>query len=139
MPRRSNRILNRDGKKFDNIVRLIHRETNTFVNGSVAPLERSRKIRDIYNIIYESRELFHMFTHEEFIVKFMKTYIAQGKTILETCSQNRCANICRAAILRTSKYAEKYLKARDIMIQRAAYKISQKTCVDVSKMVASFL
>jgi len=139
MPRRSNRIFNRDGKKFDNIVRLIHRETNAFVNGSVAPLERSRKIRDIYNIIYESRELFHIFTHEEFIVKFMKTYIEQGRTILHTCDNKTHANMCRAAIMRTTKYAEKYLKNRDIIIQLATYKLAQKTCVDVSKLVASFL
>jgi len=141
-PRRSNRILNRDGKKFDDIVRWIHCETNAFVpfvQESFAPLERSRKIRDIYNIIYESRELFHIYTDEEFIVKFMKTYIQQGKIILDTCHKKTHANICRAAILRTSKYAEKYLRNRDIMIQRATFKISQKTCNDVSKKIISFL
>lgn len=139
MPRRSNRILNRDGKKFDDIVRWMQCETNAFVQESFAPLERSRKIRDIYNIIYESRELFHIYTDEEFIVKFMKTYIQKGKTILDTCHKKSHANICRAAILRTSKYAEKYLRNRDIMIQRAAYKITQRTCNDVSKMIVSFL
>jgi hypothetical protein len=139
MPRRSSRILNRDGKKFDNVVRQIHRETSSFVHGGFTPLERSHKIKHVYNIIYDSRELFHMYTNEEFIVKFMKKYIEQGKIILETSDTKSHANVCRAAILRTSKYAEKYLKARDIMIRRAAYKIAQKTCVDVSKKIISFL
>jgi len=139
MPRRSNRILNRDGKKYDMAVRLLGEETHSFVSGDFTHLERSIKIRNIYNIIYDSRELFHMFTDEEFIVKFMKKYIQQGKIILEKSEKKSYKNICRAAILRTSKYAEKYLKARDIMIRRAAFKIAQRTCNDVSKKIISFL
>lgn len=139
MPRRSSRILNRDGKKFDSVVRSIHRETNSFVNGDFTPLERSHKINHVYNIIYDYRELFHMYTNEEFIVKFMKKYIEQGKIILNSGYKKSHKDICRGSIMRATKYAEKYLKARDFIIKRAAYKISQKTCADASKMIVSFL
>ena len=139
MPRRSNRILNRDGKKYDMAVRLLGEETHSFVSGDFTPLERAIKIRNIYNIIYDARELFHMFNEEEFIVKFMKKYIQQGKIILEKREKKSYINICRASIIRTSKYAEKYLRNRDVMIRRAAYKIAQRTCTDASKMVVSFL
>jgi len=139
MPRRSNRILNRDGKKYDMAVRLLGEETHSFVSGDFTPLERAIKIRNIYNIIYDSRELFHMFTEEEYVVKFMKKYIQQGKKILNSGDEKSHTDICRAAIMRTTKYAEKYLKARDFMIKRAAYKIAQKTCADTSKLIVSFL
>lgn len=139
MPRRSSRILNMDGKKFDSVTRLLHRETNSFVNGDFTPTERSHKIKHVYNIIYDSRQLFHVYTDEEFIVKFMKKYIEQGKKILNSGDKKSHTDICRASIMRTSRYAEKYLKTRDVMIQRAAYKIAQKTCTDASKMVVSFL
>jgi hypothetical protein len=139
MPRRSSRILNRDGKKFDSITILLRNETSSFVHGDFTPVERSHKIKHVYNIIYESRELFHMYTSEEFVVKFMKKYIEQGKIILNSGDKKSHADICRASIMRTTKYAEKYLKTRDTMIKRAAYKIAQKTCADASKMVVSFL
>jgi len=139
MPRRSSRILNMDGKKFDSVTRLLHRETNSFVNGDFTPTERSHKIKNIYNIIYDSRQLFHVYTNEDFIVKFMKKYIEQGKKILNSGDKKSHTDICRASIMRTSRYAEKYLKTRDFMIKRAAYKIAQKTCTDASKMVTSFL
>lgn len=139
MPRRSSRILNRDGKKFDMVTRLLHSETNSFVNGNFTPLERSRKIKNIYNIIYDHRELLHIYTNEEFTVKFMKKYIQQGKIILNSGDKKSHKDICRGSIMRATKYAEKYLKTRDAMIQRAAYKIAQKTCADISKTVVSFL
>jgi hypothetical protein len=139
MPRRSSRILNRDGKKFDSVTRLLHRETGIFVSTCFSPIERSRKIKNIYNIIYDSRELFQTYTNEEFIVKFMKKYIQQGNIILNSGDKKSHANICRASIMRATKYAEKYLRNRDFIIKRAAYKIAQKTCADVSKMVVSFL
>jgi hypothetical protein len=69
----------------------------------------------------------------------MKKYIEQGKKILNSGDKKSHTDICRASIMRTSRYAEKYLKTRDAMIQRAAYKIAQKTCTDASKMVVSFL
>jgi len=139
MPRRSSRILNRDGKKFDSVVRLIHRETDIFVSTCFSPIERSRKIKNIYNIIYDSRELFQIYTDEKFIVKFMKKYIEQGKIILDTCENKSHANICRASVMRTIRYAEKYLEKRDMAIRSAADKIAQKTCRDISNMVVSFL
>ena len=139
MPRRSSRILNRDGKKFDMVTRLLQNETSSFVNGEFTPLERSHKIKNIYNIIYDYRELLHIYTNEEFTVKFMKKYIEQGKKILNSGDKKSHTDICRASIMRTSRYAEKYLRNRDFIIKRAAYKIAQKTCADASKIIVSFL
>jgi hypothetical protein len=139
MPRRSSRILNRDGKKYDMAVRLLGEGTHSFVSGDFTPLERAIKIRNIYNIIYDSRQLFHVYTTEEFIVKFMKKYIEQGKKILNSGDKKSHTDICRPSIMRATKYAEKYLRNRDFIIKRAAYKIAQKTCTDASKMVVSFL
>ena len=139
MPRRSNRILNRDGKKFDMAVRLLHDETNSFVYGDFTPLEKSHKIKIVYNTIYNARELFHIYAHEEFIVKFMKKYIEQGYVIMKNIAKKSHLNICRASIMRAIHYAQKYLDKRDAMVQRAAREIAQKTCIDVSKMVVSFL
>jgi hypothetical protein len=49
MPRRSNRILNRDEKKYDMTLRLLQEETHSFISGGFTPLERAIKIRNIYN------------------------------------------------------------------------------------------
>lgn len=138
MSRRSSRILNRDGKKFDSVMKYLCDELDSF-DKYHGPMERSCKIREMFNIIYDARELMHMFLSEDFVVKFMKKYIKQGNGILNSAVAKSHINICRGAIKRTIKYAQKYLQKKDIMAKRALYKISQKTCKDVSKIVVSFL
>ena len=127
-------------QKYEYIMGRLSETIQLFETNCMTAQLRSMKIKHFYDNIYESRELFHMYMNQEGLIKFMKKYVEQGQIILTDVSvKDNHINICKSAILRTSEYAQEYLKKHDLAIRDVQSKILQKTCEDVSKMVVSFL
>ena len=136
-PRRSIRIYERDKSKYfetkKQIVLLANKPTANIT-------EKANNIKELYKLIYSSKELFHAYAKEEYTIVFMRRYIDAGNRVLtETVLPKGVVRIMKPAIIKAIKYAEKYLQERGLFVRRALHKCEENTCYNAVCLIYSYL
>jgi len=136
-PRRSSRIYERDERKYieckNQMVLLANKPTSNMN-------EKANNIKELYKLVYNSKELFHVYAKEEYIVSFMRTYIDAGNRVLTNpVVPKGLVRIMKPTIMKVIKYAEKYLQERGLLVRRALHKCEKNTCYNIVCMIYSYL
>jgi hypothetical protein len=135
--RRSSRIYDRDERKYiDTKKQMIIMTNKHYPNIS----DKADNIKKIYKLIYETKELFHAYATEEYKVSFMRAYITAGNKILKepNIPKTIIRNI-KPTVMKSVKYAEKYLKERGLLVRRALHKCEKNTCYNITCIIYSYI
>jgi len=135
--RRSSRIYERDQRKYietkKQIVLLANKPTANIS-------EKANNIKELYKLIYSSKELFHAYAKEEYTIVFMRTYIDAGNRVLtDPAVPKGLVRIMKPTITKVIKYAEKYLQERGLFVRRALHKCEENTCYNAVCLIYSYL
>ena len=135
-PRRSSRIYERDQRKYfetkKQIVLLANKPTSNIT-------EKANNVKELYKLVYASKELFHAYAKEEYNIVFMRTYIDTGYRVLTEPIPKGIIRMIKPTITKAIKYAEKYLQERGLLVRRALHKCEENTCYNAVCVIYSYL
>lgn len=135
-PRRSSRIYKRDERKYIDVKKqmslLADKPTSSII-------EKANNVKELYKLVYETKELFHMHEKEENVIVFMRTYIESGNRILTEPIPKGIIRMIKPTITKAIKYAEKYLQERGLLVRRALHKCEENTCYNAVCLIYSYL
>lgn len=135
-PRRSSRIYKRDELKYretkNRMSLLADKPTSSII-------EKANNVKELYKLVYETKELFHMHEKEENVIVFMRTYIESGNRILTEPIPKGIIRMIKPTITKAIKYAEKYLQERGLLVRRALHKCEENTCYNAVCLIYSYL
>jgi hypothetical protein len=111
------------------------------VNKSTSNItEKANNVKDLYKLVYASKELFHAYAKEEYNIVFMRTYIDAGYSVLnEPAIPKGIVRALKPTITKAIKYAEKYLQERGLLVRRALHKCEENTCYNAVCLIYSYL
>ena len=135
-PRRSNRIYERDELKYretKNRMSLLATKPTSSI------IEKANNVKELYKLVYETKELFHVHEKEEYVIVFMRIYIESGNRILTEPIPKGIIRMIKPTITKAIKYAEKYLQERGLLVRRALHKCEEKTCYNAVCVIYSYL
>ena len=135
-PRRSSRIYERDELKYretkNRMSLLANKPTSSII-------EKANNVKELYKLVYETKELFHVHEKEEYVIVFMRIYIESGNRILTEPIPKGIIRMIKPTITKAIKYAEKYLQERGLLVRRALHKCEENTCYNAVCLIYSYL
>jgi len=139
--RRSNRIYEIGERKYteakNQMVFLGNKSTSKSTSNIT---EKANNVKEMYKLVYATKELFHTYGKEEYNVVFMRTYINSGYRVLNEPSVPKgIVRMIKPTIMKAIKYAEKYLQERGLLVRRALYKCEKNTSYDSVCIIYSYL
>ena len=134
--RRSNRIYEIGERKYTEA-----KNQMVFLGGKSTSniTEKANNVKEMYKLVYATKELFHTYGKEEYNVVFMRTYIDSGYRILKEPVPKGIVRTIKPTIMKAIKYAEKYLQERGLFVRRALYKCEKNTCYNAVCLIYSYL